>query len=65
MGARVTKHNFLQRRARLLNQVRDATTSYLWFCNQTHPQAKRATTLAARRMMEATRDLWRLGAMPK
>lgn len=59
----MTKHNFLQKRSRLLKQIRDASTAYLWHCNHTHPQAKRATTLAARRMMERCRDLWKLGTL--
>jgi hypothetical protein len=60
----MTRYNFLQRRARLLKQIRDASTSYLWFCNQSTPQARRATTLAAKRLMERSRDLWRLGTVP-
>lgn len=60
----MTRHNFLQRRARLLKQLRAASEDYLWHCNHTTPQAKRATTLAARRLVERSRDLWRLGTMP-
>jgi hypothetical protein len=56
----VTRHNFLQKRARLLKQIRDAHVSLLWHLNDAHPQGKRARTLAARKGMELSRDLWKL-----
>jgi hypothetical protein len=65
MGPCVTRHNYLQKRSRLLKAMRDASTSYLWSCNQTTPQARRATTLAAKRLMERSRDLWKLGVLPR
>jgi hypothetical protein len=60
----MTRHNYRQRRSRLLVQIRDASTAYLWHCNGTTPQSRRATTLAAKRLMERSRDLWKLGTMP-
>lgn len=61
----MTSHNFLQRRSKLLKAMRDASTSYLWSCNKTTPQARRATTLAAKRLMERSRDLWKLGTLTR
>ena len=59
----MTKHNRLQRRARLLREIRDASVAYLWHMNTRTPQGRRATTLAAKRLMERSRDLWKLGAV--
>ena len=59
----MTRHNFLQRRARLLKAIKAASIDYLWSCNITTPQGKRATTFAAKWMMQATRDLWKLGTL--
>lgn len=56
----MTRHNFLQRRARLLKEIRDASTSLLWHLNDTHPQGKRARTFAARRLSERSRELHQL-----
>ena len=64
LRAEVTRHNFLQKRARLVTAIRDASTAYLWHCNHTTPQDRRATTLAAKRLMQHSRDLWRLGSLP-
>lgn len=61
----MTRHNFIQRRSRLLKELRAASDDYLWRMNGTHPQTRRGCTLAARRMMQAARDLWRLGTIPK
>lgn len=61
----MTRHNFLQRRSRLLKQIRIASDAYLWHMNGTHPQTRRGCTFAAKRMMQATRELWRLGTIPK
>ena len=60
----MTRHNFLQKRAKLLKAMRAASVDYLWHMNFTTPQGKRATTLAARRLSEHARNLWRLGTMP-
>lgn len=59
----MTRHNYLQRRARLLKAMRDASVAYLWHCNVTTPQARRATTFAAKKLMESSRDLWRIGTI--
>lgn len=61
--SRPTRHNFLQKRSQLLKAMRAASVAYLWHCNDSTPQARRATTLAARRMMECSRDLWKLGTL--
>lgn len=58
-----TPHNFLQKRSRLLREIREASVSYLWNMNMKTPQCKRAATLAAKRLMERSRDLWRLGTL--
>ena len=60
-----TIHNFLQKRSRLLREIRDASTAYLWHTNATTPQGRRAATLAAKRLMERSRDLYRLGTIPR
>ena len=44
---------------RLLRELREASTSFVWHLNDTNPQGKRARTLAARRLMERARDLYR------
>jgi len=59
----MTRHNFLQRRARLLKAMRDASVAYLWHCNIATAQSRRATTLAAKQLMQHSRDLWRLGTL--
>ena len=59
----MTKYNAIQRRASLLKAIRDAHIAYLWNMNVCTPQGRRATTLAAKRLMERTRDLWKLGAV--
>lgn len=59
----MTRHNFLQKRSRLLKAIRAASEAYLWSCNKTSPQARRATTLAARRLREYTGQLSRLGTL--
>ena len=59
----MTEHNRLQRRGKILREIRDASVAYLWHMNITTPQGRRATTLAAKRLMERSRDLWKLGAV--
>lgn len=59
----MTEYNRLQKRSRLLKELRDASEAYLWSMNTRTPQGRRATTLAARRLMERARDLWKLGAV--
>ena len=54
-------HNYISKRSRLLREIRDASTAYLWHMNTRTAQGRRATTLAARRLMERARDLWKLG----
>jgi len=56
----VTRHNFYQRRTRLLNELQQAHLDYIWYMNETAPMKKRAATLAARRIMESSRALWKL-----
>jgi hypothetical protein len=56
-------HNRLQKRGRLLRQIRDSHIAYLWHCNTRTPQGRRATTLAAKKLMQLSRDLWKLGAV--
>ena len=59
----MTRHNYIQRRTRLLRELREASVSYVWHMNWTTPHGKRAATLAAKRLIERSRDLWRLGAL--
>jgi len=56
----MTRHNFLQKRARLLKEIRDTHVSLLWHLNDDYPQGKRARTIASRRLVELSRDLHRL-----
>ena len=56
----MTRHNFLQKRARLLTKIREAYVNLLFHLNDTHPQGKRARTIASRTLMERTRDLHKL-----
>lgn len=53
-------HNFRQKRGRLMREIREAHTAIIWHLSITTPQGKRARTLAAKRLMERSRDLWRL-----
>lgn len=59
----MTRHNYLQRRSRLLKSMRAASVSYLWHMNISTPQSRRATTCAAKKLMEMSRDLWKLGTL--
>lgn len=54
-------NRFISRRSRLLREIRDASVAYLWHMNIRTAQGRRAATLAARRLMERSRDLWKLG----
>lgn len=58
----MTLHNYLQRRARLLKGMRRASDHYLWHCNDRTGRGKRLATIWARKLMEMSRDLWRLQA---
>lgn len=58
----LTKYNILQKRDRIMRELRAAHTSLLWGMNIDTPQGKRAVTLAAKRLMERSRDLYRLVA---
>lgn len=58
----MTRHNFLQKRSRLLREMREASVDYFWHMNDKRPRNKAAATSAAKRMMERTRDLYRLQA---
>lgn len=58
----MTKHNFLQKRTRLLKAIRAASVDYLWHMNDKRPRNKASATSAAKRLMERSRDLYRLQA---
>ncbi len=59
----MTRHNFLQKRSRLLKALKNASVDYLWHMNIETPQNRRAATLAAKSLMKNSRDLWRLGTL--
>ena len=52
-------HNQRQRIFRLQKEIRDASVNFYMRINDTTAQSKRARTLAAKKMMEASRALWR------
>jgi hypothetical protein len=52
-------HNQRQRIFRLQKQISDASDNFYMRINDTSAQSKRARTLAAKKMMEASRDLYR------
>lgn len=52
-------HNQRQKIFRLQKQIRDASVNFYMRINDTTSQSKRARTLAAKKMMEASRDLYR------
>lgn len=58
----MTLHNYLQKRARLLKGMRDASTNYLWHCNDRTSRGKRSATIWARKLKELSADLYRLQA---
>ena len=58
----MTQHNRLQKRSRLLREIREAHVSYLWHMNTKTAQGRRCSTLAAKKLMMRTIDLWKLGA---
>jgi hypothetical protein len=49
-----------QKRDRLMREIREAHTVLLWHLVTETPQGKRARTLAARRLAESSKDLWKL-----
>lgn len=56
----IEDRRYLAKRTRLLKALRDAQVAYLWHCNIITPQGRRAATLAAKRLMERSRELWKL-----
>ena len=53
-------HNQRQKIFRLMKQMRDASMNFYMRINDTTTQSKRARTLAAKKMMETSRDLYRV-----
>jgi nicotinamide riboside kinase len=52
-------HNQRQRFFRLQKQLRDAATNCYMRINDDYPQSRRARTLAAKKMLEAAREIYR------
>ncbi len=57
------RHRFIQKRTRLLRELKEASVAYVWHMNAATPQGRRAATFAATRLMRRSRDLWKLGTL--
>ena len=50
----------LLKRARLLREIREAHTKLLWTMLRTDGPGKRSRTLAAKKLMQASRELYKV-----